>query len=158
MRHGRFEPPWAWWGAFSDSLVVVRLEFRSPGFGDVSGIGGPLEALRKTRVDRDERRKDKEWREELDREQQEAEIALKRREEEKLRVETGNLALEADRKRIEAFRDKYELLAGVFGVDYARKWAAQELAGGAEAIDALEGDADEVPAMLEQPDAPDAMQ
>jgi hypothetical protein len=149
-----------------DPLLVVRLHFASPGEGDLSGAAGPLETLRKTFVDRNERRKDREWREDLDRQAHEAELELRRREQEKLRAETAKIRaetsqleaeaeqtrIEAEQTRVRVFRENYELIAGIAGVEEARKWAAQQLAVGAPAIEALSGD--EVPKLLEPPDTP----
>jgi hypothetical protein len=136
------------------------MEFGSPGAGDLSGAAGPLETWRKLRVDRDDRRKDREWREDQDRQEQEAEIELKRREQDRISAETSRIAAEAtraeaeaDQARVAAFRGKYDLMADIYGVEAARRWAARELALSDPAIDALSRDLDAQPVLLEPPAA-----
>jgi hypothetical protein len=144
---------WYWPGSLGreDRLVVVRVEFASPGFSVFGGAGGPLETLRKTAQDRHERRKDKEWREDLDREQQEADIALRRGEEERVEAEARSLRAKADQEEVEAFRQKYALLKELLGVEEARRWAVRELADSRLAFDALAGNSDEEPRLLDPP-------
>ncbi len=161
----RDAPPWyPWYRSWpqpygpiwfdGEPLVVLQLHFASPGFSIFSGAGGPLETLRKTIQDRHERRKDREWREDLDRQQQEGEIDLRRREEEKVEAERREIAARAGRDEVELFRQKYELLKEFAGVDAARKWAAQELGQLGPVIDTLEGDDPEEPRLLDAPPAP----
>jgi hypothetical protein len=125
--------PWIWHADSQflpdkDRLCIVRIRAESPGMGDLKGASGPLETLRKYRVDRDERRKDAEWREELQRERMAIENDLKRSERD--RVE----AL-ADSARTEAIRQRFELLVEVLGVDEARTVLAQELTSANMALD-----------------------
>jgi len=125
--------PWIW---HVDSQVLpdkarlcfVRLRADSPGMGDLSGATGPLETLRKYRVDRDERRKDAEWREQLQREGMEIENDLKRQERDRAE------AL-AESARTEAIRQRFELLIEVLGVDEARTVLARELTSANRALD-----------------------
>jgi len=49
-------------------LVLVRVQLKSPGSWDIAGIGAALEVVRKFLSDRHERRKDREYREPLERE------------------------------------------------------------------------------------------
>ena len=49
-------------------LVLVRVQLKSPGSWDIAGIGAALEVVRKFLTDRHERRKDREYREPLERE------------------------------------------------------------------------------------------
>jgi hypothetical protein len=48
-------------------LILVRVVLESPGSWDIAGIGSALEVVRKFIVDRSERRKDREYREPLER-------------------------------------------------------------------------------------------
>jgi hypothetical protein len=99
----------------------VRAE--SPGFADLGGASGPLETLRKYRVDRDERRKDREWREDLERERMEA--------------DNGLAELEVQSAQAKVVRQRYEYLKDVLGVDEARRIAAADLVKAGRTLDSL---------------------
>ncbi len=104
-------------------LQLVRVRAESPGFADLAGASGPLESLRKYRVDRDERRKDREWREDLERERMELDNELA-----KLEVQSG---------QSKVIRERYEYLKEVLGVDEARRIAVADLMKAGRTLDGL---------------------
>jgi hypothetical protein len=117
------------------ALSIVRMEFGSVGSTALQGAAGPLETFRRYRNDRDERRKDKEWREDLEREHMEADIELKRAEARKLKAE-------ARRTQSDTFTAQFSSLERMLGLAAAREWAARELATTQPIIDKLVGPAE----------------
>lgn len=80
----------------SDQLEISRITIQSPGWIELIGALNPLQQLRDYLKDRHERKKDKEWRWKSEKERAEAELET--------------LRIQAERERVGALRDFYELL------------------------------------------------
>ena len=79
-----------------DQLLMPRISIQSPGWLDLSGIGGVLEQIREFLKDRHERKKDKDWRDQAAQDRAHWENQL--------------LKHQAEREGIGAIRDYGELL------------------------------------------------
>jgi uncharacterized membrane protein YgcG len=123
----RPEPRLHYWRAFqvpSESrLELTHVRAESLGYAVLRGASGPLETLRKYGKNRDDRRKDREWREALERERMEIENDLAR--------------AEAETMKTAAVRERYELWKDILGVDEARRIAAEQIGVAGEALDVL---------------------
>jgi len=89
--------PWLYPPSAADTVATTEhvlqlgsVQLRSPGFWEFLGALNPLETIRKYLVDRNERRKDSQWREELDAEKQ--------------RLDTERLRTQAVAERIDMLR------------------------------------------------------
>jgi hypothetical protein len=124
---------WPWWSLYplptAQPLKLIRIRAGSPGFADLGGAAGPLETARKYRIDHDERRKDRDWREDLDRERQEIENDL-------LRQERDRAEIEIEAARTHALHERFELLCTILGLDEARALVAREITEANRAMDA----------------------
>ncbi|MET0604710.1 MAG: hypothetical protein ABW167_22210 [Baekduia sp.] len=110
------------------SLRLVRIQAASPGVADLAGVGAGLEVFRQLMVDRDERRKDRSWREDQQRERAELENAM-------LRLEHARLEQDLDTARLQGIRERFEILSEIFGVEEARQVVARQLGEAGHAMD-----------------------
>lgn len=111
------------------SLSLVRIRAASPGIADLLGVGAVLETFRQWWVDRDERRKDRSWREDQQREQAEIKNAM-------LRLEHARLEQDLDTARLQGVRERFEILREILGVEEARQIVARQLGEAGHAMEA----------------------
>ncbi|KAF0135170.1 MAG: hypothetical protein FD152_1376 [Xanthobacteraceae bacterium] len=79
-----------------DQLEISRITIQSPGWIELMGSLNPLQQLRDYLKDRHERKKDKEWRWKSEKERAEAELEI--------------LRIQAERERVGALKEFYDLL------------------------------------------------
>lgn len=79
-----------------DQLEISRITIQSPGWIELIGSLNPLQQIRDYLKDRHERKKDKEWRWKSEKDRAEAELEI--------------LRIQAERERVGALKDFYELL------------------------------------------------
>jgi hypothetical protein len=122
MLHLRIPAPYPGWEQIPREyeLQLVRIRAESPGFADLKGAGGPLETLRRMWNDRDERRKDRDWREALEREAME----LTNR---KTRAEVGSAETDREKANLELLNELVQFNATTGDVVDAVRKAQKEL-------------------------------